>query len=129
MNKVVLLGKIVKEIEMRYTQSNLAIARFPLAVRREAKNKEGKYESDFLNCIAYSTLAETIQKYFHKDSRILIEGHIQTGSYENAKKEKVYTTDIVVEKINFVDKIEKVEKQIQMDTIQNDNGTTFEMPF
>lgn len=137
MNKVIILGTIVRDIEMRYTQTNLAIARFTLAVRRDIKNKEGNYESDFISCLAYGKTGETIGKYFKKGSHILVEGHIQTGSFENSKHEKKYTTDVIVENINFVDKFEKKEtnpyeemgKQVQMDTIQNESGTSFEMPF
>ena len=110
MNKVLILGTLVRDVELRYTQSGMAIARFSLAVRRDAKNKEGNYDSDFVNCVAYQKLGETIQKHFKKGSRILIEGHIQTGSYEKDDK-KVYTTDIIVENINFVDKIQKEENQ------------------
>lgn len=65
------------------------------------KNNEGNYDSDFFNCIAFGKLAETIDKYFHKGSGIIIEGHIQTGSYEKEDGTKVFTTDIVVGRIEF----------------------------
>ena len=110
MNKIILLGTITKDIELRYSQTNVAIAKFSIAVKRETKNKEGNYDSDFVNCIAYNQLAETINKYFKKGNRILVEGRIQSGSYTNQKGDKIYTTDVVVEKINFVDKLEKKEE-------------------
>ena len=110
MNKIILLGTITKDIELRYSQTNVAMAKFSIAVKRETKNKEGNYDSDFVNCIAYNQLAETINKYFKKGNRILVEGRIQSGSYTNQKGDKIYTTDVVVEKINFVDKLEKKEE-------------------
>lgn len=103
MNKVCLLGTLTKDVDIRYTPSNVAVAKFTIALKRDVKNKEGNYDSDFINCLAYNQLAEVISKYFKKGNRILIEGRIQTGSYENANKEKIYTTDVVVEKMNFID--------------------------
>lgn len=130
MNKVLILGTIVKDIELRYTKSNVAIARFTVALRREVKNKEGKYDSDFINCVSYQKIAETISKYFKKGSRILIEGRIQTGTYENNKGEKVYTTDIAVEKVNFVDKKESVQSQTDAEIIASVvNEEQYQLPF
>ena len=122
MNVIVLSGTLVKDVELRHTKNDLSVGSFTIAVRREIKNKDGNYESDFVNCIAYGKLAETINSYFKKGSRILLEGRIQTGSYEKDGK-KVYTTDIVVNNINFVDKIEKSNSEIVRDVV------TQQMPF
>ncbi len=102
MNKVCLIGGLTKAVEIRYTQSGLGIARFTLAINREIKKQDGTYDTDYINCVAYGNQADLISKYLDKGSKISVEGHIQTGSYEKDGK-KIYTTDIVVEKIQFLD--------------------------
>lgn len=97
MNKVILTGNLTKEVELRYTTKNIAVAHFTIAVNRDKKD-----ESDFLNCVAYGNQAELITKYLDKGSRVGIDGHIQTGSYENKEGKKVYTTDIIVDKVEFL---------------------------
>ena len=124
MNVVVLSGALVKDVELRHTKNDLAVGNFTIAVKRELKNKEGNYDSDFISCVAYGNLAETISKYFKKGSRILLDGKIQTGSYEGQDGKKVYTTNIVVNQINFVDKTEK-----KYDIIQDTVDTDIPLPF
>lgn len=102
MNRVIAMGNLTKAIEIRQTSTGVAVANFTLAVKREAKNKDGEYESDFINCIAFGNQADMMSKYFDKGNKVAIEGHIQSGSYEKEGK-KVYTTDVVVEKIHFVE--------------------------
>lgn len=102
MNKAILIGGLTKAVEIRYTQSGLGIARFTLAINREIKKQDGTYDTDYINCVAYGNQADLISKYLDKGSKISVEGHIQTGSYEKDGK-KIYTTDIVVEKIQFLD--------------------------
>jgi len=101
MNKVFIRGNLTRDVELRETKSGKQVSRFNVAVRRDFKNSEGEYESDFINCVAYGTLAETIDKYFHKGSGIIVLGHLQTGSYEKDDGTKVYTTDLIVENIEF----------------------------
>lgn len=102
MNRVCLIGNLTKAVEIRYTQSGLGVAHFTLAINREIKKKDGTYDTDYINCVAYGNQAELVSKYLDKGSKISVEGHIQTGSYEKDGK-KIYTTDIVVEKIQFLD--------------------------
>ena len=102
MNKVCLIGTITRGVEVRKTRTDLTVANFTLAVNREVKNKEGEIEADFISCVAYGKQAELVGKYLDKGSKISVEGHIQTGSYEKEGR-KVYTTDVVVEKIQFLD--------------------------
>lgn len=97
MNKVIILGKLTKDSELRYTESELAICDFTLAVDREYK----KDETDFINCKAFSKLGETINKYTHKGDMIAVCGRINTGSYEKDGK-KVYTTNVVVDQVKFL---------------------------
>lgn len=104
MNKVILSGRFVRDPEVRYTQGNnsMAVARFSLAVdRRFAKKDKDQQTADFPNCIAFGKTAEFIEKYFHKGMRAAICGRIQTGSYKNKDGNTVYTTDVVVEEIEF----------------------------
>lgn len=103
MNRVILMGRLTKDPELRYSQSNnpLAIARYTLAVARKVKTNDT--EADFINCIAFGKSAEFVEKYFRQGQRVLIEGRLQTGRYTNKEGQKVYTTDIVVETQEFAD--------------------------
>lgn len=102
MNNVNLIGRIVKDAELRYTQGGTAVASFTMAVQRKFKNKQtNEYESDFIRCQAWGKTAELIADKFKKGDGIGITGHIQTGSYEK-DGQKVYTTDVVVESLYFL---------------------------
>lgn len=129
MNVTILKGNLTKNIELRYTTKDMAIARFNLAVRRDVKNKDGQYDSDFISCIAYGKTAELLEKYTEKGSKLLITGRITTGSYENSKGEKVYTTDILVNTIEFLDKKKEEEPHDPFkemgDKVSNDEGLPF----
>lgn len=101
MNKVQLVGRLTKDAEVRYSQgdSQMAIARFTVAVDRRGKNNE----ADFISCVAFGKTAEFIEKYFSKGNRIGVCGHIQTGSYTDKDGKKVYTTDVIVDEAEFVE--------------------------
>lgn len=102
MNKVILIGRLTKDPEVRYSQVNnsTAIARYALAVDRKFK-REGEQNADFINCIAFGKNGEFAEKYLRKGIKIVVEGRIQTGSYTNKDGQKVYTTDVVVESHEF----------------------------
>lgn len=101
MNKVLLVGNLVKDIELRYTTNEKAVGKFTIAINRETKNKDGEYDADYINCVSFGEQAKALSEYLKKGTKVSVEGHIQTGSYEKDGK-KVYTTDIVVEKIKFI---------------------------
>lgn len=105
MNKIILIGRLTRDVEMRYgtNNNNTAIARYTLAVNRPYKQNGGQ-EADFLPCIAFGETAEFAEKYLAKGMRVAIEGRIQTGSYTNRDGQKVYTTDVVVERQEFLEK-------------------------
>mgnify|MGYP003328948793 CR=1 FL=1 len=106
MNRVVLVGRLARDPEVRYSQndSSMAIARFTIAVdRRRASNAQDGSNADFISCVAFGKQAEFIEKYFTKGNRIGVCGHIQTGSYTNKDGVRVNTTDIVVEEIDFIE--------------------------
>lgn len=104
MNKVILIGRLVREPEVRYTQgdSALAIARYTLAADRRFK-RPGEADADFISCVTFGKAAEFAQKYLKQGSKIAVTGRLQTGSYTNKDGHKIYTTDVVVEEHEFVE--------------------------
>ena len=101
MNKAILIGNLGKDIELRYTDSQMAVGRFSIALNR-GKDKDGNDKgTDWVSCVAFGKTAETMNKYLSKGSKVAIEGHIQTGSYEKDDV-KHYTTDIIVDRFEFV---------------------------
>lgn len=100
MNKLILMGTICKDIDVKQSQNGKSIARFTVAVQRKYKNSEGKYDSDFLPCVAFDKQASFVSQYFQKGSKIAIVGHMQSGSYEG-KNGKVYTLDCYVDEAEF----------------------------
>ena len=98
MNKVMLMGRLTRDPDVRWTQS--AVARYTLAVDRRFK-KEGGATADFIGCVAFGRQAEFAEKYLQQGTKIAITGRIQTGSYTNRDGQKVYTTDVVVEEQEF----------------------------
>lgn len=98
-NRVFLLGRITKDLEVMQTPSETAVLRFTVAVDRPVK--QGEKQTDFINCVAFGQRAEFISRYFGKGRLILIEGNIKTGSYEDKNGRTVYTTDIWVENVSF----------------------------
>ncbi len=109
MNKVILVGRLTRDPEVRYSagEGSMAIARYSLAVDRRGRrdNNAGGDQptADFINIVAFGRDGEFAEKYLRKGMRILVEGHIQTGSYTNKEGQKVYTTDVVVERHEFVE--------------------------
>ena len=104
MNKVILMGRLTKDPDVRYSQGEnaVAVARYTLAVDRRFK-KENEATADFISCIAFGRAAEFAEKYFSQGIRIIVSGRIQTGSYTNRDGNKVYTTDVVVEEQEFAE--------------------------
>ncbi|EJT6533435.1 single-stranded DNA-binding protein [Clostridium perfringens] len=104
MNKVVLVGRLTKDPELRFTANKgTAVTRFTLAVNREFKKEDGTQEADFINCIAYSKRAEVIAQYLTKGKRFSIAGSIRTGSYDAQDGTRRYTTYVVVDGFDFID--------------------------
>ena len=103
MNKVILMGRLTRDPEVRYSQgeTSTAVARFTLAVDRRFRRDDAS--TDFIGCVAFGRNAEFIEKYFRQGTKALITGRIQTGSYTNRDGQKVYTTDVVVEDQEFAE--------------------------
>lgn len=102
-NRVVLVGRLTKDIEIRMTQSGTKIGNFTLAVQRNKAGNGGQVEADFVRCLAFNKTAENMERYTHKGSQVAIEGRIQTGSYTDRDGKKVYTTDVACETVQFLD--------------------------
>lgn len=116
MNRVIITNaRLTKDVDLKFAQgSGKAVAKFSIAVNRQFK----KDEVDFLNCIVFGKMAETISTYFQKGSPINIEGSIQTGKYTNKEGNTVYTTDIIVNGFEFV----AGQKKDNQDSQQNNNS-------
>lgn len=99
------MGRITRDAEIRYTQGekSTAIARFSLAVDRRFKKDNDEQNTDFISCIAFGKIAEFLEKFGRKGTKFVVDGRIQTGSYNNKDGQKVYTTDVVVENIEFAE--------------------------
>ena len=110
MNKVILVGRLTRDPEVRYSQgeNTMAIARYTIAVNRRFK-REGDPEADFIRCVVFGRAAEFAEKYFRQGLRIAISGRIQTGSYTNKEGVKVYTTEVVVEEQEFAESMAERE--------------------
>ena len=109
MNRVILMGRLTRDPEVRYSQGerSMAIARYTLAVdRRGRRNQDSSAEqqtADFINCVAFDRAAEFAEKYFRQGMRVLVSGRIQTGSYVNKEGQKVYTTEVILDDQEFAD--------------------------
>ena len=107
MNKVVLMGRLTRDPEVRYSsgEKSMAIARYTLAVDRRGRrgNSNGEQTADFIPCVAFDRAAEFAEKYFRQGMRVLVSGRIQTGSYTNREGQKVYTTEVILEDQEFAD--------------------------
>lgn len=105
MNKVILMGRLVKDPEIRYTQGDSAtcIAKYTLAVDRKFKRQNDEQTADFISCIAFGKSGEFVEKYCQKGTKLAITGRVQTGSYTNKDGQKVYTTDVIAEEQEFAE--------------------------
>ena len=102
MNKVILMGRLTKDADVKASTTGMTIARFTLAVDHRFK-KDNEQTCDFINCVAFSKTAEFLEKYGKKGTKFVVEGSIQTGSYTNKDGNKVYTTDIAVQSVEFAE--------------------------
>ena len=126
MNKAILMGRLTKDVEARYTQGEnpMCVARYTLAVDRRLAKKDAETTADFINVVAFGKAAEFAEKYFKKGMKVLISGRIQTGSYVNHDGIKVYTTDIVAEDQEFTEgKKASGDESAKENTTQNDDAS------
>jgi single-strand DNA-binding protein len=133
MNKVILMGRLTKDPDIRYTsgENSTAVARYSLAVDRRYK-RDGEPTADFINCVVFGKSAEFAEKYLHKGTKLVITGRIQTGSYTNKDGVKVYTTDIMVEEQEFAESKNSGGSTVAKtddDFMKIEDGIDDELPF
>ena len=120
-NNVVLVGRLTKDAELRYTPSNVAVATFTLAVNRNRKNENGEREADFINCVIWCQQAENLANWAKKGALIGVTGRIQTRSYDNQQGQRVYVTEVVAESFQL---LESRGQQSQGNSFQNGNSNS-----
>lgn len=105
MNKVILMGRLTRDAEIRYSQgeNSTAIARFTMAVDRRFRRDNDEQTADFIGCVAFGRTAEFLERFGRKGTKFVLEGRIQTGSYTNKDGQRVYTTDVVAENVEFAE--------------------------
>ena len=102
-NRTVLVGRLTRDPELRYTQGGTAVASFTLAVNRQFTNSQGEREADFINCVIWRKAAENFAKLVHKGSLVGIDGRLQTRNYENKQGNRVYVTEVVVDNFSLLE--------------------------
>ncbi|OUZ13598.1 single-stranded DNA-binding protein [Enterococcus cecorum] len=111
MNHVQLIGRLIKDPELRYTSQGIAVATFTLAVQRNYSDNNGERQTDFIQCSSWRKLAETIANHLVKGSLIACEGRIQTRNYENQQGQRVYVTEVVVNEVQFLESKEQMQSR------------------
>ena len=112
-NNLTLIGRLTKDVELKYTPANQALAQFTLAVNRTFKNANGERESDFINCVIWRKSAENFANFAKKGALIGITGRIQTRNYENAQGQRVYVTEVVAENFQMLESRNQQQGQQQ----------------
>ena len=102
-NRTVLVGRLTRDPELRYTQGGTAVTSFTLAVNRQFTNSQGEREADFINCVIWQKAAENFANFTHKGSLVGIDGRLQTRNYENKQGQRVYVTEVVVENFSLLE--------------------------
>ncbi len=103
MNKAFLIGRLTRDPELRYSSSNAAIVNFSIAIDRQYTNQQGQRETDFINIVAFQKQAENIKKYLSKGSLVAVDGRIQTRNYDDKDGKKVYVTEVVADRVQFLE--------------------------
>ncbi len=119
MNKVVLIGRLTRDPDLRYPSSNVPVANFTVAVNRPFENQNGEREADFINVIVWRKQAENVKKYIGKGSLVGVEGRIQTRNYEGQDGKRVYVTEVVADRVEFLES--KSQSQSRMAAMSNDD--------
>ena len=119
LNRVVLVGRLTKDPDLRYTPNGVAVANFTVAVNRPFKNQQGENEADFINCVIWRKQAENLANYTKKGSQIGVDGRIQTRSYEGQDGKRVFVTEILAESVQFLESKGQQDKHQQRVDIVN----------
>ena len=128
MNTVSLIGRLTRDPEVRYTSTQMAVARFSIAIDRPAK-EGGEKQADFPNIVVFGKQAETCERYLAKGRKVAINGRIQTGSYTDKEGRKVYTTDVVANYVEFLDSAPQQAKPEQGEQVEGFRQADDDIPF
>lgn len=121
MNKTILIGRLTKDLEVRKTPNGASVVNFTIAINRIGKQQPGQPEADFINCVAWNQTADLMAQYLGKGSLIGVEGRIQTRNYENNEGRRVYVTEVVVERVEFLES--RSQRQTQQQSGYYDQGS------
>ena len=121
MNKVVLIGRLVRRPELKYTGSNKAVCDFSIAVNRNYTNDEGERESDFINCQVWNKQAENLCKYQDKGNQIAVDGNLRVQSYDDKDENKRYSTFVLVNNIEYLESKKNDTKIVSNDKNKNND--------
>ena len=129
MNKVILMGRLTKDPETRYTQTNnIQVTSFTLAVNRRF-TKEGEQQADFINVVAWSKTAEFVSKYFKKGQQVGVIGRIQTRTWDDDQGQKHYITEVIAEEVYFADSKKEGQADTEIDTANDFEVSSDDLPF
>lgn len=130
MNRIVLVGRLTRDIELKKTSSGSSVVNFTIAVNRTYKNANGEQEADFINCVAWGRTADNMASYVGKGSLIGVDGRIQTRTYDNANGQKVYVTEVFADNVQFLESkganqaVQGQTPQSQANSAQSQNGAS-----
>jgi single-strand DNA-binding protein len=119
-NNVVLVGRLTKDIDLKYTGSGTAVGTFTMAVQRNFTDQSGKRESDFINCVIWRKSAENMANFTRKGSLVGIEGRIQTRNYDNQQGQRVWITEVVADKFSLMESKQVTEQRPRENTYKQD---------
>jgi len=128
-NNVVLVGRLTKDLDLKYTSSGTAVATFSIAVNRSFTNQNGKRDADFINCVIWRKSAESMANFTRKGSLVGIEGHIQTRNYDNQQGQRVYVTEVVVETFSLLEPKNKDSNKESSNQSSNSAASNSQDPF
>lgn len=125
-NRVVLVGRLTRDPELRYTANGAAVASFTVAVNRSFTNAQGEREADFINCVIWRKAAENFANFTRKGSLVGVDGRVQTRSYENQQGNRVYVTEVVVENFSLLESKSESERRAAQEGTSNNNNNSFQ---
>ena len=126
-NRVVLVGRMTRDPELRRTPQGDAVTSFTLAVNRNYTDKDGQQQADFINCVVWKKSAENVEKYCSKGSLVGVEGRIQTRSYDNSQGQKVYVVEVICDSVQFLETRAARERAQSQPQMQQNNDNFYDM--
>lgn len=125
MNSVDLVGRLTKDIDLKYTTNGTAVGTFNLAVNRDYTSKNGEREADFISCVIWRKAAENLSKFTNKGSLLGVQGRLQSRTYDNKEGQRVYATELIVDKFHLLESKNKIQGNSQNNkSNSNTQGTT-----